>query len=242
MTVDNEFQPTARVEQSGDSVYSKRVRTKSINVKITQKLEKNVVNFGKLPVDSVAINSKQQHKQYRVKTMVFLMLDVLLLIALCLAIVGASQHECKDNCDKTVLPPVTVMFVLVFISFIVDWLVYRQIQQLFINRRLAFFSLFLDFTMFCVGVWELTAVIRIETKSNTYALIFSVILLLVTFLRVSNIMAGLLFVICCLPFYCLPEWCPCHQWLTKDDMSEEILNKLEEHQWIYQEAYMIDKT
>ena len=96
--------------------------------------------------------------------------------------------------------------------------------------------------MFCVGVWELTAVIRIETKSNTYALIFSVILLLVTFLRVSNIMAGLLFVICCLPFYCLPEWCPCHQWLTKDDLSEEILNKLEEHQWIYQEAYMIDKT
>lgn len=87
-------------------------------------------------------------------------------------------------------------------------------------------------------VWELIATIRLKTDESSEALIFSIILLSVTVLRISNILAALLFAIFCLPLYCLPEGCPCHSWLTKEELNEEVVQLLEKHEWKYTQASM----
>ncbi len=75
-------------------------------------MSKNVQVFGKLPIDAFEIRSEKEHRLLLMKTVAFLVLDIILLI--CLILVIAYD---KDN---SFIALVVYMSILLAVSFIID--------------------------------------------------------------------------------------------------------------------------
>jgi hypothetical protein len=131
------------------------------------------------------------------------------------------------------------MLVCVFLSFVVDWRTWNQVKLGFINRRLVLCSLLLDLLIFGGGIWEIVALINLN--ANTETRVVGALLILVTFLRVSNILSMVFYILFCLPLHCCPESSLCYKWLDSDELNIEVCDFLKANEWVYNDKAMINK-
>jgi hypothetical protein len=185
---------------------------------MTDAVSKGQAVFGKLPVDSMEIKTEREGKMYKRKSFFYILLDTLLLGILIAALIEESDANCgTTNCRQSTYPVVIYMMVCVFMSYVVDWRTWQQVNYGFINRRLVVLSLVLDLLIFAGGVWEI--IVLIELKTNTETLIIAVLLIFMTFARVFNIVVMLMYIIFCLPLHCCPEESICYKWLDSDEID-----------------------
>jgi hypothetical protein len=101
----------------------------------------------------------------------------------------------------------------------------------------------LDLFIFCGGIWEIIAFIGLDLASDdTLFIAFGIIVIALTFLRVTNIVSIILYTFFCLPLYCFPETCWCRRILDKDEIDVAAISYLESHEWVYNENAMLGKT
>lgn len=101
----------------------------------------------------------------------------------------------------------------------------------------------LDLFIFCGGIWEIIAFIGLNLASDdTLFIAFGIIVIALTFLRVTNIVSIILYTVFCLPLYCFPESCWCRRILDKDEIDVAAISYLESHEWVYNENAMLGKS
>lgn len=177
-------------------------------------MSKNVQVFGKLPIDAFEIRSEKEHRLLLTKTIAFIVLDIILFICLILVI-----HYDQDN---SLIVLVVYMSIMLAASFIIDVWTWIQINLHFIHRRLAIFSLLLDICIFVGGIWEIIKFTD-EVQLGSKETLFGIVVVVLTFLRVSNIVSILLYAVFCMPLYCFPETCYCRKILDKDEIEDGAL-------------------
>lgn len=137
--------------------------------------------------------------------------------------------------------PCTIyMLVCVFLSFIVDWRTFTQINYNYINRRLAIASAALDLTIFVGAMWE--TVIMIQEAGEQYGVaiyVIWVLLTIVSYFRIPNILYFVFFALCCSWIYCLPDWCCCVGWLVDESIDQKVIDMLTLNQWTYSSEAML---
>lgn len=88
-------------------------------------MSKSAAVFSKLPVGAFEIRSEKEENFLKLKTKLFLLFDLLLIIALitvfCLSVKNFPDHKCYD----IIWPPVIYLMILVVASFILDWMTWN---------------------------------------------------------------------------------------------------------------------
>lgn len=84
-------------------------------------------------------------------------------------------------------------------------------------------SLLLDICIFSGGIWEIVVFTNEFAGKNTTKTsdkLLGVGVIVLTFLRVSNIVSILLYTVFCMPLYCFPETCCCRKILDRDEIED----------------------
>ena len=85
--------------------------------------------------------------------------------------------------------------------------------------------------MFGGFIWELVVSINTLPDLHWKTKIFEIVVLVVVGLRVINIIIAILYIVFCLPLYCLPEQSPCYRWLNAgDEVDEKVVEFLTENE------------
>lgn len=169
-----------------------------------------------MPIGAFSIDTDKDRKIQRRKTLAFITLDILLMSALIVTFIMLEAKHKTVRCDMFVIPPTLVLFALVFFSFVVDWLMWRQIKKDYVGRNLAFTSIILDLLIFGVGIWEVfvAAHLHQNCENMTFWTKLGVSTLVVfTFMRVYYILLIILYPIFVMPCYYMPDCCICKKWL-----------------------------
>lgn len=119
------------------------------------------------------------------------------------------------------------------ISLVLDILMYRQIQRYYIDKYLWFMNLVIDFAIFSVAIWLVIEVAKFEVTPIDLYEGFAIVIAAMTFLRVYYIILMILFPVCILPCYYMPDCCPCKRLLTGVSQKEAIWQLLEDYEWAY---------
>ena len=81
--------------------------------------------------------------------------------------------------------------------------------------------------MFGGFIWELVVSINTLPDLHWKTKIFEIVVLVVVGLRVINIIIAILYIVFCLPLYCLPEQSPCYRWFNAgDEVDEKVVELL----------------
>jgi hypothetical protein len=101
--------------------------------------------------------------------------------------------------------------ILVSLSLILDLRTLNQIKMGYIKKNLTIVSLLLDILIFGGGLWEIVEISKSELDKT--ANIGMSILIVLTFLRVINLVIAFMYIFFFLIISCMPECCNCKKFI-----------------------------